>query len=107
MNRLHSLMSLVLARRQEPAPNSYTNYLFDQGLDKILKKVGEEATETVIAAKNGDADELAQEMADLLYHLTVLLADQGMDWEAVGHVLDQRAEKTGNKKPTHRSDPLS
>ena len=59
--------------------NSYTAYLFDKGVDKICKKVGEEATETVIAAKNGDNDELKNEINDLLYHVMVLAANQGQE----------------------------
>lgn len=107
MSRLDRLMSVVLSRRQDPGENSYTAYLFDQGLDKILKKVGEEATETVIAAKNPDPQDLVEEISDLLYHLTVLLAVQDLTWEDVGQVLDRRAETLGNKKPTTPSNPLS
>ena len=70
--------------------NSYTAYLFDKGVDKICKKVGEEATETVIAAKNGDNDELMNEINDLLYHVMVLAANQGLTWEEVERVLAER-----------------
>ena len=73
--------------------NSYTAYLFDKGVDKICKKVGEEATETVIAAKNGDNDELKNEINDLLYHVMVLAANQGLEWSDVEKVLDERNEK--------------
>lgn len=107
MRRLDELMNIIQARRQDPAPNSYTNYLFEEGLDKILKKLGEEATETIIAAKNDDPDELVQEISDLLYHISVLLALKELNWGDVGRVLDQRAQKAGNKKPTFDSDPLS
>ena len=77
--------------------NSYTCYLFDKGVDKICKKVGEEAAETIIAAKNGDNDELMNEINDLLYHVMVLCANQGLDWSDVERVLDERNEKIGRK----------
>lgn len=84
--------------------NSYTAYLFDKGVDKICKKVGEEATETVIAAKNGDNDELANEINDLLYHVMVLAANQGLEWSDVEKILDERNEKIGNLKTFHQVD---
>lgn len=84
--------------------NSYTAYLFDKGVDKICKKIGEEATETVIAAKNGDNDELANEINDLLYHIMVLCANQGLDWSEVEKILDKRNEKSGNLKTFHQVD---
>ena len=62
---------------------SYTCYLFDKGVDKICKKVGEEAAETIIAAKNADNDELKNEINDLLYHVMVLCADRGLEWSEV------------------------
>jgi len=83
---------------------SYTAYLFDKGVDKICKKVGEEATETVIAAKNGDNDELKNEINDLLYHVMVLAANQGLDWADVEEVLAERNEKIGNLKQFHEVD---
>ena len=86
------------------AENSYTCYLFSKGVDKICKKVGEEATETVIAAKNGDNDELMNEINDLLYHVMVLCANQGLDWSDVERVLDERNEKIGNLKKFHEVD---
>ncbi|MBQ8921962.1 MAG: phosphoribosyl-ATP diphosphatase [Oscillospiraceae bacterium] len=83
---------------------SYTAYLFEKGVDKICKKVGEEATETVIAAKNGDNDELKNEINDLLYHVMVLAANQGLDWSEVEEVLAERNEKIGNLKTFHEVD---
>jgi len=80
----------ILDRRTNPKEGSYTNYLFDKGLDKVLKKVGEEATECVIAAKNGDADELAMETADLLYHISVMLAQKSLSWDDVARELRNR-----------------
>ena len=62
---------------------SYTCYLYQQGVDKICKKVGEEAAETIIAAKNGDNEELKNEINDLLYHVMVLCANQGLDWSEI------------------------
>ena len=73
-----------------PQEGSYTNYLFDKGEDKILKKVGEEAAEVVIAGKNRAKDEISYEVADLMYHLTVMLADNGMTWEDIFDELEKR-----------------
>lgn len=86
------------------AENSYTAYLFEKGVDKICKKVGEEATETVIAAKNGDNEELANEINDLLYHVMVLCADQGLAWADVEKILAERNLKNGNLKTFHQVD---
>lgn len=72
---LNDLYEEIKLRKTQPREGSYTNYLFDKGLDKILKKVGEEATEVVIAAKN-DNQELIAEVSDLAYHLLVLLAEK-------------------------------
>ena len=72
---LETLYNEALDRKENPKEGSYTNYLFDKGLDKILKKVGEEATEVVIAAKNADKAEIANETADVLYHLAVMLVE--------------------------------
>lgn len=87
--------------------NSYTRYLFDKGVDKICKKVGEEATETVIAAKNGNNNELMNEINDLLYHVMVLCANQGLEWSEVERVLGERNEKIGNLKKSHQVDKNS
>lgn len=76
---LSELCDVVRDRIQNPKEDSYTNYLLDCGIDKILKKVGEECSETIIAAKNGDRKEIALETSDLLYHLTVMLVERGMD----------------------------
>lgn len=77
-------------RKQNPKEGSYTNYLFEKGIDKILKKVGEEATETVIAAKNPNLEELKYEVADLLYHLMVLMVERGLSWEDITQELSDR-----------------
>ena len=84
---LQSLYALVESRNFERPLGSYTTYLFDQGLDKILKKVGEESAETIIAAKNDDRNALVKESSDLLYHLVVLLVERGVSLEAVGEEL--------------------
>ena len=70
-------------RRAHPKEGSYTNYLFDKGIDKILKKVGEECTEIIIAAKNPDPEELKYEMADWLYHAMVLMVEKGVTWDEI------------------------
>ena len=87
--------------------NSYTCYLFEKGVDKICKKVGEEATETVIAAKNGDNSETVYEIADLIYHLMVMMVQQGIPLDDVLKELDKRSEKTGNLKTFHVVDKNS
>lgn len=90
---LEELYQTALERKDNAKEESYTNYLFDKGLDKILKKVGEEATETVIAAKNADKDEIANEAADLLYHLAVMLVETGVSTADIQAVLDERHGK--------------
>ncbi len=77
-------------RKKNPKEGSYTNYLFDKGEDKILKKVGEEAAEVVIAGKNRAKDEIQYEVADLLYHMTVMLVDNEMSWQDVFEELEKR-----------------
>ena len=74
---------IIQERKNNPKEGSYTNYLFDKGIDKILKKVGEEATEIVIAAKNPDPEEIKYEIADFLYHTMVLMVERGVTWEDV------------------------
>ena len=91
-------------RREHPQEGSYTCYLFDKGLDKILKKVGEECAETIIAAKNGSQEETVGEISDLIYHLTVMMAAQEIPLQAVLEELDRRSAKIGNLKQFHISD---
>lgn len=83
-------MSVILDRKDNPKEGSYTNYLFDKGIDKILKKIGEEATEIVIAAKNPEPEESKYEIADFLYHVMVLMALKGLTWEDVMEELANR-----------------
>ncbi|MDD6455866.1 MAG: bifunctional phosphoribosyl-AMP cyclohydrolase/phosphoribosyl-ATP diphosphatase HisIE [Lachnospiraceae bacterium] len=87
---LEELYHTVTDRKLHPKEGSYTNYLFDKGLDKILKKVGEEAAEILIAAKNPGSEEVIYEMADFLYHATVLIAEKGIDWQEVMAELQNR-----------------
>lgn len=101
---LKNLYAVVEDRKVRPQEGSYTCYLFEKGLDKILKKVGEECAETIIAAKNGVQAETVGEISDLLYHLTVLMAHQDIPLEAVMDELDRRAQKIGNLKQFHTSD---
>ncbi len=82
--------SVILDRKAHPKEGSYTNYLFDKGIDKILKKVGEEATEIVIAAKNPDPEEVKYEISDFLYHVMVLMAERGVTWEDITQELANR-----------------
>lgn len=85
-----SVMNVILDRKEHPKEGSYTNYLFDKGIDKILKKVGEEATEIVIAAKNPNANEIKYEIADFLYHMMVLMAEKNISWDDITEELDKR-----------------
>ncbi len=89
-NILEELVDVAYDRKGNPQEGSYTNYLFDKGMDKILKKVGEEACEVVIAGKNEDAGEISYETADLMYHLSVMLAAQNMRWEDIYEELRRR-----------------
>lgn len=89
---LQSLQQVIHLREQERPEGAYTTYLFEKGVDKILKKVGEEASEVIIAAKNRDAEELKWEAADLLYHLLVLLEEQKLPFTEVLKVLNRRHE---------------
>lgn len=85
-----SVYNTIVNRRDHPKEGSYTNYLFDKGIDKILKKVGEEATEIIIAAKNPNPEEIKYEMADFLYHAMVLMVERGVNWEDIVKELADR-----------------
>ena len=85
-----SVYSTIVDRRQNPKEGSYTNYLFEKGIDKILKKVGEEATEIVIAAKNPNPEEIKYEICDFLYHAMVLMVERGVTWEDITNELADR-----------------
>ncbi len=85
-----SVYQTIVDRREHPKEGSYTNYLFEKGIDKILKKVGEEATEIIIAAKNPNPEEIKYEMADFLYHAMVLMVERGINWEDIVRELADR-----------------
>lgn len=101
-NMFNTLYQEALDRKTNPKEGSYTNYLYTKGLDKILKKVGEESTEVVLAAKNADKDEISQEVADLLYHLAVLLVETEVSPQDVEAVLIERQGKIS--KTTDRKE---
>ena len=85
-----SVYDTIADRKENPKEGSYTNYLFDKGIDKILKKIGEEATEVVIAAKNSNPKEVKYEIADFLYHAMVLMVEKGLTWEDIVKELADR-----------------
>lgn len=87
---LPKLFALIADRKSNPVEGSYTNYLFREGVDKIGKKIGEESAETIIAAKNNDPDELIYEASDLIYHLFVMLNNQGVELSAIFKELTKR-----------------
>lgn len=89
-NVFENVYSTIADRKQHPREGSYTNYLFDKGLDKILKKIGEEATEIVIAAKNSQTEDIKYEISDFLYHLIVLMVETGVTWEDIVEELNRR-----------------
>lgn len=104
MDLIKNEYQVIIERKNEKAEGSYTAYLFEQGIDKILKKVGEECTEMVIAAKNNDKDETVYEITDLIYHTLVMMANQGITPEDVEQELEKRAAKRGNLKKFHQVD---
>ncbi|TQR06115.1 bifunctional phosphoribosyl-AMP cyclohydrolase/phosphoribosyl-ATP diphosphatase HisIE [Psychrobacillus soli] len=97
-NVVTSLISTIKERQQTMPEGAYTTYLFDKGVDKICKKVGEESAEVIIASKNDDAEELKWEAADLLYHLLVLLQNQKVNFYDLLQVLQKRHEEKADKK---------
>lgn len=90
LNVFEDVMAVILDRRANPKEGSYTNYLFDKGIDKILKKLGEEATEIVIAAKNPNPNEIKYEICDFLYHMMVLMAEKDVTWAEITEELAKR-----------------
>ncbi len=87
---LYDVYDVIVDRVKNPKPGSYTNYLFEKGIDKMLKKVGEEASEVIIASKNYVKSEVQYETADLLYHLSVVLVEQGLTWDDIFAELQKR-----------------
>lgn len=104
MDAFKDMYDVVVDRWANPQEGSYTCYLFDKGIDKILKKCGEECTEMVIAAKNNDKEELANEINDLLYHMIVMMAERGVTVEDIEEIMIERSKKIGNLKQFHVSD---
>ncbi len=94
----------VLERKENRVEGSYTCYLLDKGTDKILKKCGEECSEMIIAAKNKDKEELRCEISDLLYHVAVLMANEGLEMSDLEAEFIKRHEKEGNLKVFHQVD---
>lgn len=101
---LQALYSVVCERKENPQEGSYTCYLFEKGLDKILKKVGEECAETIIAAKNDVPADTVGEISDLIYHLVVMMAEKGIPLGDVLDELDRRSHKIGNLKQMKNVD---
>ncbi len=98
LNIFKDLYEMIEDRSINKKEGSYTNYLLEQGIDKICKKVGEEATETVIAAKNERKDDLVGEICDLIYHIEVLMFNRNVEVKDVVDKLSQRHKKECNKK---------
>lgn len=95
---LEEIYEMIDDRKRNPKEGSYTNYLLNEGIDKICKKVGEEASETIIAAKNTSKEDLIGEISDLVYHLEVLMYDRGITLEDIRSKLTERHKIEGNKK---------
>jgi len=100
---LTQLAAVLEQRKQESPDSSYVASLYDKGLDTILKKIGEEATETVIAAKGGDKEQIIYEMADLWFHSMVLLAQQGLHPDDILQELQRRFGLSGLEEKAQRS----
>ena len=101
---LKDMYAVILDRKQNPMEGSYTCYLFEKGLDKILKKVGEESAETIIAAKNDVPEDTVGEINDLFYHVLVMMAELNIPLEDVLEEMEKRSLKIGNLKKMHVSD---
>ena len=95
---LKKLYELLMDRKKNPVSGSYTTYLFEKGIDKILKKVGEESAEFIIGAKNGDRTEVVGEASDLIYHVLLTLADMDIDIEEIYEELREREGKRHEKE---------
>lgn len=104
MQDLDALYQLILDRKNTPKEGSYTDYLFTKGLDKILKKVGEESTEVIVAAKNDSDSEFVYEVADLAYHVLVLMVDRGI---SVDQVKEELATREGLMSKTKERRDIS
>lgn len=105
---------VIEGRKNAPQEGSYTSYLFGKGIDKILKKVGEEATETIIAAKDNNSKEVVAEACDLIFHLEVLMVEMGITWQDIADKITERrakenmnVEKEAKRKAENRTDELN
>lgn len=108
---LNEEYSVIKSRKENMQEGSYTCYLFNKGLDKILKKIGEEATETIIAAKNNNNADIIGEICDLIFHTEVMMAEKNITWDDVaGELAERRAkenmnvEKEAKRKAENRTD---
>lgn len=101
-NVIKELYKVIKDRKNNEVSGSYTNYLFKEGLDKILKKLGEENTEVIIAGKNDDSVQIINEVCDYIYHMLVFLAEKDISIEDIEDVLKERRKKISNKKQERR-----
>ena len=102
-NELQVLYKTIVDRKQSAEVGSYTAYLYEKGIEKILKKVGEECTEVIIASmKENNNDEVVNDLSDLFYHLFVLMAEKGISLDDVNEELNKRSKKKGNLKPERK-----
>lgn len=98
-NELQVLYDTVVNRKENAEVGSYTAYLYENGIEKILKKVGEECTEVIIASmKQNNDEEVVNEISDLIYHLFVLMAEKNISLDAINEELSKRSQKSGNLK---------
>lgn len=102
MSALEKEYQQALERKQNPQEGSYTTYLYNKGLEKILKKVGEESTEVVVASLSQSKEELVGEICDLAYHLVVLMVEKGVTPQDIEAELEKRAAKQHNLKPERK-----
>ncbi|MHC1721347.1 MAG: phosphoribosyl-ATP diphosphatase [Clostridiaceae bacterium] len=102
-NLIERLYEVIKERKTDPFEGSYTCYLFEKGIDKILKKVGEETTEVIIGCKNNDKEETLQEICDLTYHILVMMVEMGIEPKEVIDELEKRRQKICNKKPERKT----
>lgn len=108
---LNEEYNVIKGRKENMTEGSYTCYLFNKGLDKILKKIGEEATETIIAAKNSDKSDIVGEICDVLFHTEVMMVEKGITWDDIAEELSARrakenmnVEKEAKRKAENRTD---
>ena len=102
MSELEKMYALAVERKENPEEGSYTSYLYEKGLEKILKKIGEESSEVIIAALNGSDEELVGEINDLLYHIIVMMVEKGITMEEVEDEMIRRSAKQHNLKPERK-----